>query len=353
MNSMAYVFLTVVFLLSCGEPVTGPFNAEPAPGDASDESELSGHPSTWFPMGAGNVWTFERLGGGGKRQLSVNLSSEGTVELAGLFATPVRMVDASATTLTGLRGDETVPTPFLRFSGRRRWTFGQGPCSGYQVQRLPADSSPLTTSAGLFASTRQFAFSWITSPTVRCAQPAIESLTVAPGIGPVSFRTGAGDTYVLLNASVNTLTVPATSPLIATVSFSQSTYLHGPAGAGCAQTPCAGDVETALAELSYTVRNTTGRRVTIPFSSGCQVNVRLLTPTGEVIRNEEVLRDCVPLASTLTLAPNESRLFTESVPLSNMDGDKLLSGAFTAVVYLTTSMGPLAPASAHLTVRAP
>ncbi len=352
MNSKVYVFSAAFFLLSCGQPISDSSDASAAD-DSTTESELSGNPSTWFPMQPGNVWTFEKLGGGGQRQLSVNLASDSTNELAGLFSTPVRMVETSATTLTGLRGDETAPTPFLKFSGRNKWTFGQGACNGYRVQRLPTTSAPLTTSAGLFASTREFTFSWITSPTVRCAQPAIESLTVAPGIGPVSFKTGAGDTYVLVDGTVNSLTVPSQNPLAATASFSQSRFINRSNGTGCTQAPCLAEAQTALAELTYTVKNTSTRSVTIPFSSGCQVNVRLLNTKGEVIRDEEALRDCVPLADTLTLTPNQSQTFTEAIPLSNMDGDTQLFGAFTAVAYLTTSMGAIAPASAHLTVSAP
>jgi hypothetical protein len=173
------------------------------------------------------------------------------------------------------------------------------------------------------------------SPTARCMMPPFSEFTFAAKVGLVQVKDPNGKSWDLVSAKVNGKSIPAvTSGVVSKLSSDKATYTSQGNTIRCITTPCPGNEVPATAKLTYTITNTSTTSKTWQFSSGCQTNTQLFDAAGKVVKNFEISRLCLAALTQFTLAPGQSKNFTEELTLVG-DSGQLLEGKYTAKMYLT------------------
>lgn len=353
------VFALVGVLAACG-PEVGSLQDEGGPDDEGTESvssELTSTSSsaTWFPMAEGNTWTFQATGSSTTtRTVRFAKVANKIGELSGLLSAPtwLGVTEPTSTTTYAWSADDGW-LPFLRFGyASTSWSFGTSPCSGFKMSRTSTGTA-VTTPAGTFSDTRSIGLQQITSPTVRCAAPAVTNLTFVPQVGLVAFTTGSGQRFVLKEATVNGKRYPAPAGRIdAKVTLNASSYVSYPNTIRCITVPCPTNEVTAVVKATFEVSNTTSGTVKWEFNTGCQFDLEVVSSSGIVLQRLSNTQLCTQALSSLTLAPQQKRTYTGSVTLLDRTGLQL-DGSFTLRARMTPRSGPSpAPsASAPFSVR--
>lgn len=345
--------LLVVALAACGPDAAMLADAQDIDADdglATTEGELTSSSRTqrWFPMHEGNTWTFESSAGGA-RTLKLSSVGNGLAELSGLLSTPVwiGVSPSSANTLMQWDSASRSWRAWLRFGfASTTWNVGTEACTGARLRRS-ATGAITTTSAGAFGDTRTLSIEQVPSKTALCAPPALSELTFAADVGLVAFRTGRGERFTLTSATVNGTRVSGAGGLTSTVTLDAADYTNVPNTVRCITAPCPSNEVTAVAKVAFTVTNGTGTALTWSFRSACQVDVELVTASGQVVKRLSDDRVCASGVTTVTLEPGASQTWTESVPLADRDGLQL-DGRFSVRARLIpSSSGAPAPHAAQ------
>jgi hypothetical protein len=350
------VLFAFVFAVGCGEPDASAM----ANDDSRDDLETvsagltsSSAATTWFPIQAGNSWSFSGPNGQ-TRTVSLSSVRDGVGQLSGLFSAPIWVGASTATSPTLMAWDGAAWVPFVRFGyTSTSWVFGENVCTGFTLRRSSTGTT-VATPAGAFSDTRAISLTQNTSPTVRCAPPAVSALTFESRVGLIAFTSGRGERFVLTQATVNGVRVPASSgagKVEATVSLDKTAYVSEPNTIRCVTTPCPNNEKTAVVQASFTVTNRTSTTQRWDFATGCQFDLEVVSSTGIALVKLSTTQVCTQALSSLTLSPGQRKTFTGEVTLLDRTGLQL-DGAFTLRARLVPRAGPTAPvASAPFTVR--
>lgn len=361
-NARLLLALFACATLACG---TGPDalvvvdQAGPDALGSSEDNLTSNKVSDWFPVANNNEWVFKAVGGTATRTVKMTDTSDGVGYLEGLLPDGKWIgVDASApNTLYGWSDALNAWKPFLRFGyAVTPWEFATtsgGPCDTLVLERS-ATGVDSSSPAGLFKDGRSMSVNFKGGPTVRCAAPPLFELTFHPAVGLVSFVDGQNVKYVLTRATVGGKSYPAAATLQAHVrgfvKLDKVRYQNIPNTIRCVTTPCPSNAVTATAKLTYTVTNYGSAPFTYQFTSGCQMNVEVLTASGAVVKNLAIARLCLQSLTSFTLAPGASKSFSDEFTVESHSGEQL-AGSFRARASLQPrySSMPAAAASASFT----
>ncbi len=318
------------------------------------EGELaSSKVSSWFPMAEGNTWTLQTASGA-TRTVSYSDVEGGVAWLDGMVPDGrwAGIATGSPNTLYTWN-DNGYWEAFIRFGyAKLQWQWGSGACGTFTAKRS-ATGRKVVTPAGTFTDTRSIEFTLKPSPTARCAAPSFSEFTFAANVGLVQIKTPAGEVFNLTSAKVGTKTWPQTSGggLIAKLSTDKASYSSTGNTIVCITTPCPGNEIPATAKLTYTITNAGTTSKTWQFSSGCQTNTQLFDSKGAVVKSLEIARLCIQALTSFTLAPGQSKTFTEELQLTG-DNGQLLDGDYTAKMYLQPmNNAPAMEATAKFNVR--
>ncbi len=357
MNLKHSVLALAVLLAACGAP-TAPVSPELSADELSSSAEtaeagaelVSSAARLWFPMSEGDSWTF--MSRTSTRKLTVDFASGGIRHLTGFTAdedgTWLGYTDGAPNSLYAW-GSTAGWAPFLRFGYRYTpWEYkgNGGGCERFELRRSATDIA-FPTPAGSFADARTIDLTLIPSPTARCVAPAYASITFAPGVGPVGFTTGAGEVFVLKEASVSGRAFPAALSL----RTDKATYVNQPNTIRCITTPCPSNEVTAVANLTLTLTNTSQASRTYRFTSSQQHDFQLLDAAGKVVKTWSMDKLFAQGETSFTLAPGGSRSFTGELSLEA--GGQQLKGVYTARGTLTAESGAPAAAVTRFTVVVP
>ncbi len=355
----SFLAVVAVVLAGCGPELGGPIDGE----DTLDtrSSELSSNrASVWFPMGAGNTWTLAATSPNtlpATRTVWLTLTQGDTLaRLVGLTPTHQWIgVDTSASTTLNIRSTTSAAwAPFIRFGyAVTPWAWGSGACGTFTAHRIATGDS-IETDAGKFTDVRTIRFDLKPAANVRCATPAFQDLSFAPGVGLVALTTAAGDRYLLKSARVGAAQYPvdAASALIGTLTSDAAVYTNKPDTIVCITTPCPSNEVTATATFSFKVKNTASVAVGIN-TIGCLHNIELLDGTGAVIKSINEARFCDPNTHSTVFAPGETKVYGGTLELKA--GTTQLLGNLTARAYLSqrSPSGPVATDTVAIKVKAP
>lgn len=336
----ALLTIAAFALAACG-PSTASINStmEGESEIATSTDELVSNKSdVWFPMQEGNTWSLESPTGE-TRKVTFEGVYDGIGYLDGLITNGRWMGTASSApnSLYSWTEDTNTWEPFIRFGyAVTPWNWGVGACNAYKVKRSATDKT-ITTPAGTFSGTRTIAFERKPSPTARCMPPAFTELTFAPGVGLIAIDTYDGK-FLLKSASVNGKAFPAATGIKGSLKLDKATYVNKPNTIACITTPCPGNDVTAVAKATFTVTNNGTKSEVFRFNSGCQYAMSLVDDQGKIVNSLLAARLCIAALTTFTLAPGQSKVFVEEIPLTNNGGEQLF-GNFTAKAFLTPNNG--------------
>jgi hypothetical protein len=361
-NARLLLALFAAATLACG---TGPDalavvdQSGPDELGSSEDNLTSNKVSDWFPVANNNEWVFKAVGGTATRTVKMTDTSDGVGYLEGLLPGGKWIgVDATApNTLYGWSDTLNAWKPFLRFGyAVTPWEFATtsgGPCDTLVIKRSATGVNSMSP-AGLFKDGRSVSVNFKGGPTVRCAAPPLFELTFHPSVGLVSFVDGQNVKYVLTRATVGGKSYPTAAVPQADVrgfvKLDKVSYQNIPNTIRCVTTPCPSNGVTATAKLTYTVTNYGSAPFTYQFTSGCQMNVEVLTASGAVVKNLAIARLCTQALSSFTLAPGASKSFSDEFTVESDSGEQL-AGSFKARASLQPrySSMPAATASAGFT----
>lgn len=342
--------LATAFLFACGPDaiaVVGEDDAE-LDGIESYDAELtrSSRSSAWFPLQAGNSWTFKSTSGA-TRTVTLTQVGDGMGLLTGLFTQPtwVGLSSDASTLLQMWTGSAWVP--FVRFGyARSSWRTSSTVCTGL-IGRRQSTGTAIVTPAGRFSDTRTISFAQVSSPSVLCAPQAFNELSFVPNVGLIAFRTGQGQRFTLVSAQVNGKSFPVApeANIVARVALDQANYVSIPNTIRCITTPCDSNAKTASANISLELRNTGSTSKTWQFSTGCQFDVELVSASGEVVRRLSEGRACTFALTSLTLAAGQSTVYSARMPLEDNTGLQL-DGVYSVRAKLIPSSNASAAPSA-------
>ena len=351
------LLLSALLLAACGGPDS---TALLTPGAADLETELgatedallSNSAATWFPMQEGNVWTLSD-GAGATRVISFSDVGGGIAWLDGFGAEGQWAGTTSSAPNTLYAWDHTAYAwkALLRFGYQyTSWTVGSGACNTFTARRV-ATGVTVVTPAGTFRDARTIGFTLQTQPNVRCAPPALAEVTFAPGVGVVAWKTATGQRLLLKSAKVDGKAYPAVvASASGSVRADKAAYVNQPNTIRCITTPCPSNEVTAVAKLTYTVRNTSSAPITWQFSSGQQYEVDVVSASGAVVRRWSDGRAFTMALTSFTLAAGASKTFTIELDLKDKAGNQL-SGTYALKAYLAARNGqPSAAAQTSVTV---
>lgn len=313
--------------------------------------------NTWFPMQEGNSWTF-KTATGETRTMTMTQVADNMALLTGFYDAPVwvGLASDSATTLYQWKNDAW--EPLVRFGyASTSWKTNSNACNGY-VGRRHSTGGSYTTPAGTYTDTRTIEYSWVTSPTARCAQPVLGQLTFVPNVGLVTFSTGMGTRFNLVSAKVNgkIFPTPTAANINAKVALDKVNYESFPNTIVCITTPCPSNAVTAEATVEFQLTNTGSASQTWQFNTGCQFDVELVASTGRVVRRLSEGRACTFSLTSLTLGAGQSKVYSAKLPLSDRDGLQL-SGTYSVRAKLipssNTTTAPTASSSLSVQVLTP
>ncbi len=350
-----FISLVVVGLTACGPDVNGLAGVNESDVDAlatttDDALSSSNSPATWLPMAEGNVWSFESSTGA--RVIKLTGVTTTMAKLEGLYDSAVWIGTSgtSASTLYAWSDDKNDWVPFIRFGySTTSWTYGTGACT---TQKMKRSGTGVTVSgkAGSFADTRVIASELVTQPSVMCAAPAFSELSFAADTGLVAFKTGRGEKFTLVSATVNGKRIPNNNGSVAaTATLDKKTYTNVPNTIRCVTTPCPSNALTADADLTFKVTNNTRSTFTWKTSNACQFDVDVRSATGTLIKRLSDTRTCAAGATTLTLAAGASKTFTAEIHLQDRDALQL-DGEYTMTARVLGTGGPATSATANLAV---
>lgn len=354
MNRLLTPALVSLSLLACGPDAVAQLGD-----DASDDSvevfegELTStsRSQIWFPLANGNEWTFTSSTGT-TRVVKMSQVADGMGVVTGLFAQPtwVGVTSPSATVMYLWNGQAWVP--WLRFGySRSQWKTSSAVCSGLVGQRT-STGTVIATEAGSFSDTRVIGFSPVSSPTVRCAPPPVVEVSFQANVGLVGFRTGPGEVFSLTRAVVGGKSFPSPQAASVTtkVSLDQPGYESYPNTIQCITTPCPSNAQTAVAKVTFELRNTSSTAQSWQFSTGCQFDVELVSASGRIVRRLSDDRMCTFALSSLTLNPGQSRSFVGNLTLEDANGLQL-DGTFTVRARLIPSSNAATAPSATTSLK--
>lgn len=359
MKNLLLVSLVSLSLWGCGpDAVASVSDDTDVDGTETYDAELTNtsRSATWFPMQAGNSWTF-RGTSGTTRTISLANVGGNRAQLVGLFSSPVWVGTASDTSTTLQKWNGSSWEPFIRFGyAVTPWRTSNQVCSGLTGKRL-STGTPIVTPAGRFTDTRTIEFTQVISPTVRCSEPDFFELSFEAGVGLVAFG-ARGERFTLVSARVNGRNIPApTEPDIqARVALDQVSYVSFPNTIRCITTPCPSNEQTASAQVYFSVINRGSTSKTWHFSTGCQFDVEITSASGRVVRRLSDGRPCTFALSSLTLGPGQSKSYSATMELKDKDGLQL-DGTFGVKAKLipssNVSSAPSATTSLSVTVLSP
>ncbi len=349
--------LTVVGLMvlaACGVDSSAKVgNDQFAPELEVAEGELSSSKvSAWFPMGEGNEWVLQTASGQ-TRTVTFSDLADSVAWLDGMVPNGRWAGVASSAPNTLYTWDESGNRwdAFLRFGyAVSSWQWGSGACGTFTAKRS-ATGRKVETAAGTFTDTRSIEFVLKPSPTARCVAPSFSEFTFAANVGLVQIKTPAGEQFDLVSAKVGTKRwpLPSAGP-VSKLSTDKAVYTSKGNTIVCITTPCPSNEEPAVAKLTYTLTNTTSTTRTWQFSSSCQTNTLVYDSKGDVVKNFEIARLCLASLTHVTLAPGQSKTYTEELTLTG-DSGQLLQGDYTAKMVLTPrDNSPALPATAKFHV---
>lgn len=346
--------LFAVSLFACGPDAVASVSEEDSDFDGTEsfnaELTSTSRSQTWFPLQTGNSWTF-KSSTGLTRTITVSNAADGMALVTGLFAQPtwVGLTTDSATTLQQWNGSAWIP--LVRFGyASTTWKTSETLCTGL-IGRRTSTGTAITTTAGTFSDTRTISFAQVSSPTVLCAPHAFNELTFVPNVGLVSFRTGTGTRFNLVSAKVNGRDVPVvTAPnLVASVRVDRPSYTSTPNTIRCITEPCASNEVTAETKITFELRNTGSASQTWTFRSGCQFDAELLTSSGALVKTLSAERPCTLSLTSLTLNAGQSKSWTASMKLADVEGQQL-EGTYSVKAKLIPQAGVAPSASTSLSV---
>ena len=329
-------FLVVGVLVGCGPESTavvenGDVLAGPQ-GDAAETSEQALTATNFFPLRTGNSWTFTD-GATGSRTVKVTRSS-GTVHFVeGLSAGGgVWMAFAGSRLWVWNQTDRAWQT-FVNFGSavQTKFSFGS-PCETFTVSQV-GNKLALVTPAGSFSPAVRYEFTLSPPPYVRCAMPAFSAMTFSENAGLVELRNPNQVVFALERATVSGRSYPAPTARV-TLSTDKAQYQLDANG-------------SARVRATLVVKNETTRPMTFQFSSSQQFELEVTTATGETAYFWSADKSFLAALSSFTLAPNQSRTFTEPFELPNA-----AAGWHTVRAWLPTSTGPKTEASVKVELLA-
>ncbi len=316
--------------------VAAAFAAALAAGAAAAPAQASHNNATrWFPLEAGNEWRFESASGethaitcdyeyGPYRYMS-GLAPFREVWLAYSGAWPTNLYIWNPDSYTWSRWAR-----FGAYYSPWTWRLDDGGC-GLFFARWVGSGLAVSTPAGDFRNCRKVSFALQPAPNVRCAGGHLQSVTFAPGVGPVEIEKN-GVTYRLVSATVGGVSYPSAPPpgpiasqaFAAAIASDRARYAHG--------------ASTAIARFTLTVRNTSGQPQTLTFRSGQQFDFEILDAQGNVVRAWSDGRYFTMALGSLTFAPGETKTFSGDVALEDRSG-RPLDGTYSVRGRLTNSDG--------------
>lgn len=360
MNRSILVATIALSLFACGpDALARVGDGSELDGTESYDAQLTtaSRSSTWLPFQAGNSWTFKNSAGT-TRTVTLTEVSNNVGLLTGLFASPtwVGLTSDTATTLQLWNG--TAWQPLVRFGyATASWRTSSETCTGLIGQRL-STGTVITTTAGSFSDTRTISYGQVSTPTTLCAPQAFNELSFVPNVGLVSFRTGTNQRFTLVSARVNGVSFPVEpeANVTAKVSLDQASYVSMPNTIRCITTPCPSNAQTASAQVTFELRNTSASSKTWQFSTGCQFDVELVSMGGQVVRRLSEGRACTFALTSLTLGAGQSKSYTAVVPLESREGLQL-DGSYMVKAKLipsgSASPAPFATGSLSVAVLVP
>lgn len=361
MNRSILVSMIALSLWACGPDAMAVVGDEEVDGNETYDAQLtsSSRSMTWFPLQAGNSWTF-RNSAGTTRTVTVTSAGDNMALVTGLYADPMWMGMASdaSTTLQQWNSNTSVWEPLVRFGyASTTWKTNSTTCKGL-VGKRSATGTLVTTPAGTFTDTRTISYAQISSPTMMCAPQQLSELTFVPNVGLVSFKTGTNQRFTLVSATINGVSFPAAaqSDVSANVVLDHASYSSVPNTIRCITTPCPSNADTAVAKVELQLKNTGSTSATWQFSTGCQFDVEVVAASGRVVRRLSDGRSCTFALSSLTLGAGQSKVYSASVPLEDSNGLQL-SGTYTVRAKLipssNASTAPSATSSLSVVVLTP
>lgn len=361
-KTISFAALVAFSFLGCGPDALATTMGEDeldVDGTETYDAELTAtsRSNTWFPMQEGNTWTFKNASGT-TRTVKFTQVGDGMALLTGLHAEPtwVGLTSDSATTLQQWGGSTW--EPLVRFGyATTTWKTNSTTCKGLVGRRLSTGTA-ITTPAGSFTDTRSVIYAQVSTPSTLCAPPAFTELTFVPNVGLVSFKTGTGQRFNLVRATVNGREFPVTTSaeLTASVVLDKASYVSYPNTIQCITQPCPSNADTAEAKIEFRLANTGSAAATWQFSSGCQFDLELVSSTGRVVRKLSDDRACTLSLTSLTLGAGQSKVYSATMPLIDKEGLQL-SGTYTVRAKLIPSQNaasaPTATKSLQVSVLVP
>ena len=292
--------------------------------------------SDWFPMAEGNTWVL-KTSAGATRTVSFSELEDGVAWLDGMVPGGRWAGVASSAPNTLYTWDEGQLRwdAFLRFGyASTQWVWGSGACGTYTAKRSGTGRT-VTTAAGTFTDTRSIEFTLKPSPTARCVAPEFSEFTFAAKVGLVQVKTPNGEVFDLTSAKVGNKRYPVAPAGVSSKLVSdKAVYTSQGNTIRCITTPCPSNEEPAVAKLTYTLTNNTTTNKTWQFSSSCQTNTVIEDAQGNVVKNLQIARLCLAALTQVTLAPGQSKTYSEDIALAS-DSGQLLEGDYLAKMYLT------------------
>lgn len=328
--------MAVVVLVGCGPESAAVIDGEHEPLAGPDEvastTEQALTASNFFPLRSGNTWTFTD-GAAGSRTVRVSRSSGSVHLVEGFSSSPVWMA-VTGSRLWVWNGTTRAWQTFVNFASaaETRVSFG-GPCETYAV-RQAGNKLALVTPAGSFSPAVRYELTMTPPPHVRCAMPPLAALTFAENAGLVEIRDPNQVVFALERASVSGRSYPVPTAK-ATLTMDRAQYRLGADG-------------TATLRATLVVKNETTRPMTFPFASSQQFELSVETSSGETAYFWSADKSFLTALTSFTLAPGQSRTFTETFTLQNA-----APGWHTVKAWLPTRSGPKPEASVKVELLAP
>jgi hypothetical protein len=308
--------------------------AELNPDTLNNESELgetnselvSSAAKEWFPMSEGDQWVLtSKLS---TITLQVDYATGAMRHVTGLNSDGIWLGYSSSApnTLYSYNWDSSTWGPFVRFGYRYTpWEFRptNSACEKFNAHRTATDIK-VTTPAGDFVDARTVSFDMTPPPNVRCMAPAFQSITFAPGVGPVALVTGAGEAFVLKSARVGAKVFPVVeNDLVLKVTSDKLSYVNKYNTIVCITTPCPGNDVTAKAIFTLTLTNKSPSTQTFQFRNGKQFDFHVIDSTGKVVQAWSNGMMFTQALSVFSVAPGQTKTFTGEVELKDMAGQQL------------------------------
>jgi hypothetical protein len=341
-----------VAMVGCGPDAAALVGADGSDVDQTESQEAglttSNKVSVWFPMHDGDTWTFKSTTTSATRTVKLSQVGSGMGLLQGL-GDDLWVGTNANTTNTLYAWDGSAWKVYLRFGySNTVWSYGSGTCTGFKLKRSSTGTT-ITTPAGAFSDTRSIALMQISDPVTLCPAPALSEDTFVPNVGLVGFKTGKGERFTLKSATVGGQPVGGL-PVDASVTLDAASYISTPNTIQCITTPCPSNEKTASAKVRFQLVNTGPDELTWQFTSGCQVDVDLLSASGTVVSRYLEMQMCTAVMSTLRLSAGQRKTWTLDMPLADRSGNQL-DGDFTVRARLVASGGGAVPsATAPLSV---